>query len=867
MKYLFEHDDTVDNLRIWSGDAPLVRACFYFWLPGQQMQKSLEGLLQTLLYHILHACPDLVRELCPGRWTAAYHPDLHGIAAPIPWTLLELQRSIALFKTQTTVRTKFYFQVDGLDEYCGDSWDVIETLRDLSTAPNVKLCLSSRPWNCFQDSFGRSNPHVLRIHEFTRPDIELFAWENLLSDGRYIDFKPELFNYLVRDIGERAQGVFLWVRLVVKSLRNGIINQDPVSILQERLQATPSDLEEFFEQILASVDAIYRSRMAWTFLVAMRSPRQLKLIHYYFLEQEDPTFGFDVPSRIWPHSEIQRCAIKTERRLNGRFKGLLEATPSVDITAQTEVDFLHRTLSDFLATNRMKEKLQSWASGELNVFTAISRALIAESKFIEENPTFQSYKAAVELASKGAIETGDTTHCFQVIDQAELGNERMRPCHAWCGLNCDILRFAASLGHAEYLNYRMHKDGTLLGLDHILKHDVTASVALGESYAFSLPSISSLHGISSQSSKRFPAISSNTKATAPLPSLVAVLFGLGANPDTIVDGVSSWTAFADRAAELMDGEHEEQYWEIFGMFLEQGVDVNTTTASWVGMLNRANAKSENKMRNTCRYFKRLFSHRLCPNATSQNTTITTAFVRTLANHTFDISTASQAIQHDLLREFLRNGADLSVIYRDTSSSGWFENLHQALSSPKSLRDSLSPRVAQYRILLENGLDPNMAIHNGCTFWENLLIVMYSGYELSGYNAGCNNIVRDICLVSLQYGADPHVSVIQSILRGMNNISNFCAGSHRADIQRALHKEIDGRECYTKSQISAQSKDGDHLGMSDFIQSTDLSPSPRDKKRQVKKRDHGQMSHGGRGSDPKRVRFSWNADIDLTCRLR
>jgi len=238
-----------------------------------------------------------------------------------------------------------------------------------------------------------------------------------------------------------------------------------------------------------------------------------------------------------------------------------------------------------------------------------------------------------------------------------------------------------------------------------------------------------------------------------------------------------------------------------------------------------------------------------------NITITTAFVKTLAKHTFDISPASQAIQLDLLQEFLRNGADLSVIYRDTSSYGWFENLYQALSSPKSFRDSLSPRVAQYRIFLENGLDPNMAMHNGCTFWENLLTAMYSGYELSGYNAGCNNLVRDICLVSLQYGADPHVSVIQSILRGMTNISNFCAGSHRADIQRALHKEIDGRECRTKSQISAQSKDGDHPGMSNLIQSADSSPSPRSQKCQVKKRDHGQVVHGGQNLHHKRVRFS------------
>jgi hypothetical protein len=174
--------------------------------------------------------------------------------------------------------------MDGLDEYFGDSWDVISILNDLAECPNVKLCLSSRPWNSFQHAFGRSNPCVIRLHEWTKKDIELFARDNLRPYISHSRLELHLFKGLIHDIVDRAQGVFLWVRLVVRSLRDGIINDDPVSILHERLRAIPTDLEEFFEQILTSVEEVYRRRMASTFLASLRTHQPLKMIHYYFLE-------------------------------------------------------------------------------------------------------------------------------------------------------------------------------------------------------------------------------------------------------------------------------------------------------------------------------------------------------------------------------------------------------------------------------------------------------------------------------------------------------------------------------------------------------------------------------------------------------
>ena len=60
MKYLYQHKKTLAALKTWAGEKQLVTARFFFWHAGTEMQKSQKGLLQTLLFHILKECPQMV---------------------------------------------------------------------------------------------------------------------------------------------------------------------------------------------------------------------------------------------------------------------------------------------------------------------------------------------------------------------------------------------------------------------------------------------------------------------------------------------------------------------------------------------------------------------------------------------------------------------------------------------------------------------------------------------------------------------------------------------------------------------------------------------------------------------------------------
>jgi len=54
----------------------------------------------------------------------------------------------------------------------------------------------------------------------------------------------------MEEIVQRADGVFLWVTLVVKSLLENLKSSDQVSDIKDRLDLLPTDLESFFKYVL-----------------------------------------------------------------------------------------------------------------------------------------------------------------------------------------------------------------------------------------------------------------------------------------------------------------------------------------------------------------------------------------------------------------------------------------------------------------------------------------------------------------------------------------------------------------------------------------------------------------------------------------
>ena len=84
---------------------------------------------------------------------------------------------------------KFCLFIDGLDEFKGDVDELLDIIKDISNSPNIKFCLSSRPWNVFEDALGKNDESKLYLEDLTRNDIQRFVFDKL---GRLlIDSYPD----------------------------------------------------------------------------------------------------------------------------------------------------------------------------------------------------------------------------------------------------------------------------------------------------------------------------------------------------------------------------------------------------------------------------------------------------------------------------------------------------------------------------------------------------------------------------------------------------------------------------------------------------------------------------------------------------
>ncbi|KAI6899750.1 hypothetical protein KC316_g13248 [Hortaea werneckii] len=255
MKFLARHPKTETLLKQWTGDNRLVMANFYFWSTGHPLEKTQEGLLRSLLFQLLLECHELIPSVCATRWKQ--RPVLGGFKDS--WECSELVATINAVLSHPDLSVRFCLFIDGMDEYQGDHGKLVQDFIGFSKHSSVKLCASSRPLTVFEKSFGTKPGQYLTLEKLTKDDIDRFVTDTLIRDDRFAKFclSDGTAADLTDEMRNRADGVFLWVFLVVRSLLRGIDNGDDMATLRRRLNETPSDLYDLFEKMLFGRDNVY----------------------------------------------------------------------------------------------------------------------------------------------------------------------------------------------------------------------------------------------------------------------------------------------------------------------------------------------------------------------------------------------------------------------------------------------------------------------------------------------------------------------------------------------------------------------------------------------------------------------------------
>ncbi|KAK1835717.1 hypothetical protein QBC39DRAFT_244295, partial [Podospora conica] len=366
MKYLMQHEETSRSLQQWAGDKELFIGSHFFWIMGTSLQKSQIGLLRTMLFQILKRHPDLVPVACPDRFSTKDYEHLES------WTMETLVQAFNLLISCKKLPVRMCFFIDGLDEYSGIHTDLIALLDGFSKTDSIKICVSSRPWPEFREAYGAIT-HRLCIHEFTRPDIHAFAYGRLTDSPRFEALRRassgDEADRLVDEITTRAEGVFLWVYYVVRSLLRGLSNRDDVSVLRKRVKEFPRELVDFFKQMFNTIDSVYMRQAAALLKMLASHDQPLPVLPLALLDWEARGV---TNTKLDPVEPANRLTLpfgnswhKREREaITGRCRDLIHAVDfgndaSRDGLWDIRIGFLHRTVADFISTSDMTLVLSS----------------------------------------------------------------------------------------------------------------------------------------------------------------------------------------------------------------------------------------------------------------------------------------------------------------------------------------------------------------------------------------------------------------------------------------------------------------------------------------------------------------------------
>lgn len=286
-----------------------------------------------------------------------------GVVWDTDWSMAELLRAYKRLVLEVTKSRRMFILVDGLDEFNGNYSEQLSLVGFLQSllGANVKICVSSRPWNIFEDAF-KSRPS-LKLEDLTYSDIQHYISTKLSDNLGFIALQqgePDSASALIDNVSTKACGVFLWVILVVQSLLEGLTDGERLSDLQKRLDSLPADLETLFWKILKSVDF---ERISQLLQIVEGSKNvgsePLTILRMSLADEDDAEFAFKMPALPLTEAKIATRVELMRRRLNACGRGLLE-TPKTghQLLPDAEVGYLHRTVKDFIQRPEIWSKIR-----------------------------------------------------------------------------------------------------------------------------------------------------------------------------------------------------------------------------------------------------------------------------------------------------------------------------------------------------------------------------------------------------------------------------------------------------------------------------------------------------------------------------
>ncbi|KAL8902357.1 MAG: hypothetical protein Q9207_004760 [Kuettlingeria erythrocarpa] len=393
MKYVVNEDLTSQLLAKWERGTDLLVVTFFFWQTGEILQKSLEGLLRSLLYQIAAQWPGLAGLLDMRQGKGSGEP----LRSLPEWTDQRLLSLLQRFLGQKPDSISVCAFIDGLDEFIGDEDTLLDIVRSFSKTPRCKICVSSRPAQVFRHEFQLCPK--LRVQDLDRQDIE-----------RMIDQRE-------------TSGVFLWLDLVIKDLIKELKNEDTFEELQSRIDRTPETFYGMYARSLTNSGPLYlETGLSYlrVLLTAVELGTDITLQSLALAEPGPWESVARYELGYFTSHRFRSTCERLETRLLSRCGSLVEIDENEDggvdcdplIYYNRNINFMHRTAVEFLREEYKSFFLDEFSSAKAAAEVArckIGMLVLASSTQREEIQT-HIFAASNALKLVGYFTTASGLH-------------------------------------------------------------------------------------------------------------------------------------------------------------------------------------------------------------------------------------------------------------------------------------------------------------------------------------------------------------------------------------------------------------------------------------------------------------------------
>ena len=391
--------------------------------------------------------------------------------------------------------------IDGLDEFDGPYDSVIKTITELSDQRHVKICVSSRPLLTFEMAF-KGEPS-LKLQDLNFDTIRDYVYKQLSHSTQQFASSnrktQQRLENLLQMIVLRADAVFLWAVIATREVRDGLQGMVNLDELAQAIEVLPPELEALFMLVLKRIKLAFR-RDAAKFLQFVLFTKDMEEFHdmqnldlcrLYLISSQQDFQDAPFVHDILAMDELTEACRTLETRLLSHTAGLLELTSQTrshesyckrkdwDPISFTKVEFLHRTVRDFLLDkNEAKSFLNDYGLSEAQVHLCIAKGTLAHLALHSQgdtvtdedwpHPMLNPFKDVLRHVSMAERLSGSAQSKFiQSLDYASLvrgytvPGSRDRFCWYepyWKNTNgslVDIVGMAAAVGMTIYVCERL----------------------------------------------------------------------------------------------------------------------------------------------------------------------------------------------------------------------------------------------------------------------------------------------------------------------------------------------------------------------------------------------------------------------------